>query len=244
MFARHGIPETLISDNGPQFSGQAFAFFAALYGFKHVTSSPAFPQSNGEAERAVQRVKTLLKKAEDPYLALLAYRATPLQSGYSPAQLLMGRRLRTTVPSHPSQLDPVLPDVVSFSQKEKEKGISDAEDYNRRHRARALSSLSPGEEVWVTNEKASGTVIGNYSTPRSYLVDLPQGVFRRNRQHLIPLQPPAQDGGAPQQQKTPEPSVVQPPVASAVAPQTSPAGSPSLKTRSGRTIVKPNRMDL
>lgn len=96
IFARHGVPETLITDNGPQFSGRLFESFAALYGFMHATSSPKFPQSNGEAERAVKTVKAILKKASDPYLALLAYRATPLQNGYVPAQLLMGRRLRTT----------------------------------------------------------------------------------------------------------------------------------------------------
>ena len=70
MFARHGIPEVLMSDNGPQFSGQAFASFASAYGFKHLTSSPKFPQNNGEAERAVQTIKGLLKKATDPYMAL------------------------------------------------------------------------------------------------------------------------------------------------------------------------------
>uniref|UniRef100_A0A3B3RKB0 Uncharacterized protein n=1 Tax=Paramormyrops kingsleyae TaxID=1676925 RepID=A0A3B3RKB0_9TELE len=65
---------------------------------------------NGEAERAVQTIKNLLKKARDPYRALLAYRATPLSNGYSPAQLLMGRRLRTTVPTLSENLRPSLPD--------------------------------------------------------------------------------------------------------------------------------------
>lgn len=87
-FACHGILEVLMSDNGPQFSGQAFTSLAASYGFRHITSSPKFPSSNGEAERAVQTMKNL-KKAGDPYLALLAHRATPLQSGYSPAKLIM-----------------------------------------------------------------------------------------------------------------------------------------------------------
>ena len=64
QFTRHGIPRELISDNGPQFSCAEFATFAKSWGFKHVTSSPHHPQSNGMAERAVQTVKTLLKKAE------------------------------------------------------------------------------------------------------------------------------------------------------------------------------------
>ncbi|KAJ8369344.1 hypothetical protein SKAU_G00093720 [Synaphobranchus kaupii] len=71
-----------------------------------------FPQSNGEAECMVQTVKNL-KKAADPYLALLAYRVTPLQNGYSPAELLMGRQLYTTVPTLPALLDPSLPDGVA-----------------------------------------------------------------------------------------------------------------------------------
>ena len=49
-FSRHGIPEVVRSDNGPQYSSQEFARFADSYTFKHVTSSPLFPQSNGEAE--------------------------------------------------------------------------------------------------------------------------------------------------------------------------------------------------
>ena len=62
IFARHGIPEIVVSDNGPQYSCEAFAEFAREYQFQHVTSSPGYPQSNGEAERAVKTIKSLLKK--------------------------------------------------------------------------------------------------------------------------------------------------------------------------------------
>ena len=53
-FARHGIPEVAISDNGPQFAAEQFATFAQTWDFKHVTSSPGYPQSNGLAEKKSQ----------------------------------------------------------------------------------------------------------------------------------------------------------------------------------------------
>ena len=53
IFSRHGLPETLRSDNGPQFSSQEMVEFTSSYGIQHVTSSPYFPQSNGMAERYV-----------------------------------------------------------------------------------------------------------------------------------------------------------------------------------------------
>ena len=66
IFARHGIPATVISDNGPQYSSAAYAQFASEYGFSHITSSPLYPQGNGEAERAVRTIKELLGKKEIP----------------------------------------------------------------------------------------------------------------------------------------------------------------------------------
>ena len=109
IFARHGIPQTVMSDNGQQYAAETFARFAQQYGFTNITSSPKYPQSNGAIERAVKTVKALLDKNEDPYLALLAYRSTPLENSYSPAELLMGRRLRSTILTVPKQLSPCLP---------------------------------------------------------------------------------------------------------------------------------------
>lgn len=55
-----GIPEIIISDNGAQFSAATFSQFTEEWGFTHLTSSPHYPQSNGEADRAVQAAKDLI----------------------------------------------------------------------------------------------------------------------------------------------------------------------------------------
>lgn len=242
IFARHGIPEILVTDNGTQFTGAHMTAFAIEYEFEHVTSSPRYPQSNGEAERAVQTVKGMLKKATDPYRALLAYRNTPLSNGFSPAQLLMGRRLRTTVPVHPAVLEPAVPDLQSLQRKEREKRWMDSSNYDRRHRVRNLSELSPGDQVWITDSRSTGTVTSAHETPRSYLVSGSQGTLRRNRHHLVPM-------SADNSSKTLEHATgVDPHDTSTDTGQVSlegPPGSPqTVRTRSGRAIKKPDRLDL
>ncbi|KAM4556298.1 uncharacterized protein V3H82_016183 [Fundulus diaphanus] len=102
------------------------------YDFRHVTSSPYFAQSNGEAERAVKTMKSLLKKNTDPYKALLAYRLTPLNQGPSPAELLMGRRLRSPLPLSPSQLKPQWPNQNTFADKDIELKQAQTLAYNKR----------------------------------------------------------------------------------------------------------------
>ena len=93
IFARRGHANLVVSDNGPQDTRAGFK--AENWKFQHGTSRPN-PQSNGQAERTVQSLKNLLKRSQcdndDPYVALLQYRNTPLDGiGLSPAQLLMGR---------------------------------------------------------------------------------------------------------------------------------------------------------
>lgn len=121
IFARHGIPETVISDNGPQYSSLEFAQFAAQYGFVHCTSNPHFPQSNGLAERSVQTVKKLLKESKDQCLALLSYRSTPLPwCGLSPAELCMDRAIRSHLPQTRHNLIPLWPYMQKFRKKDTE----------------------------------------------------------------------------------------------------------------------------
>ena len=71
IFARHGIPHILHSDNAPYYVGSAFKEFASDWKFQHTTSSPYHSQGNGKAESAVKIVKNIFKTAEDPWKALL-----------------------------------------------------------------------------------------------------------------------------------------------------------------------------
>ncbi|UYV79919.1 K02A2.6-like [Cordylochernes scorpioides] len=148
IFARHGIPETVVSDNGTQFgAAREFANFARQYGFTHVTSSPRFPQSNGMAEAGVKIAKLILKKNQDPSLGLLEYRSTPLENGYSPAELLMGRKLRTTLPIAPENLNPRLVDSQTLKRKEGRRRKDMKSRYDRRCGATDMEELSEDHSV-------------------------------------------------------------------------------------------------
>lgn len=194
IFARHGIPAVLRSDNGPQFSSAEFAQFATRAGFRHITSSPHYAQSNGEVERAVRTVKAFLKKsasAADLYDALLAYRSTPLSfAPYSPAELLMGRRLATPVPSQSAQLQPSSVDTDAFRAAYTAQRQKSGAQYDLRHRATILPALPPGADVIdvsTPGRRERGTVVARSAEPRSYIIQLSSGQVRRTRHHLIAI---------------------------------------------------------
>jgi hypothetical protein len=192
IFARHGIPETLMSDNNP-FNSYAMRKFAESWGFEIVTSSPRYAQSNGQVERCVQTVKMLMKKAveshQDIAIALLQYRNAPVTGlEHSPAQLLYNRSLRTKVPSMKSQsVNPARQDLQARQQKQR--------FYYDQH-AHPLRPLYPGDAVRVHNGQfwEAAKVIGSHESPRSYNIVTDKGTeLRRNRRQLIHTREDAPD---------------------------------------------------
>ena len=170
VFSRHGIPRTVISDNGPQYDSVEMKQFASTYGFNHVTSSPYYPQSNGLAERIVKTIKSLIAETSDIYLALLRYRATPLPwCRLSPSELLIGRWLHTNIPQVSNLLIPDWPHLQGFEEKGRKYKRQQKEQYDSRHRVRPLTTLANDTDVWVNLQGTDvpGRVNSSYSTPRS-----------------------------------------------------------------------------
>uniref|UniRef100_A0AAV2MD64 Uncharacterized protein n=1 Tax=Knipowitschia caucasica TaxID=637954 RepID=A0AAV2MD64_KNICA len=111
-------------------------------------------------------------------------------TGVSPAELLMGRKIRTNLPTLEKNLNPKWPNKKMVLKKDAVEKARQAFYFNRRHGVRPLPPLRPGDAVvakldqdkaWVT----PATVSSEGVTPRLYILKTPQGVmFRRNRRHL------------------------------------------------------------
>ena len=104
-------------------------------------------------------IKQLLEKNSDPYLVMLAYCSTPIENGYSPSQLLMGRKLRTTLPIAPKQLKPSVPKERVVREKERKSKKRNKRNFDSRHKARELQPLQPGDTVWIPENKSNGAIV-------------------------------------------------------------------------------------
>jgi len=121
---------------------QWYRDFACEWDFQQTTSSPHNPQGNGHAVgRAVQTAKRIIQQ-KDPLLALMIYRSSPHSStGVSPVEHLMGRPIRTTLPTLAKNLQPKWPGrqwVQARDTIEKEKQTY---YYNKRHVVRQLCRM-------------------------------------------------------------------------------------------------------
>ncbi len=187
IFSEHGIPEKMVTDNGPQFAANEFHEFATAYGFHHTTSSPRYPQSNGFIERMVQTVKNVLKKSResnsDPYMAMLCLNSTPISNKLpSPCELLTGRAFKSNLPRMHQPSDPEVKDRLKERQEVQEKF------YNKG--SRELSTLLPDQPVRMyvpEKEQWEPATVLQQDAPRSYTVSMNDTTYRRNRRHLVPV---------------------------------------------------------
>ena len=185
IFARYGLPEQLVSDNGSQFSSEEFLHFMRANGIKHIRCSPYHPSSNGAAERFVRTFKTAMKASKLGGLPLqhqlasflLTYRTTPqATTNQEPSTLFLGRSLRT-------RLDLLRPSVEKYvcerqaAQKELHDKTSKQRDFFIGQQV-MTKNLRPGP-TWVPG------VIVERLGPVTFLVEVEIGLtWKRHIDHI------------------------------------------------------------
>ena len=96
IFATHGLPERIVTDNETVFTSEEFEKLLHQNGIAHTRTASYHPASNGLAERAVQMFKQGIKRLHEGTRFLSQYRLTPhMTMGRSPAELLLGRQPRS-----------------------------------------------------------------------------------------------------------------------------------------------------
>ena len=164
---------------------------------EHRTSSPHYPQSNGLAESMVKVSKNLIEKAVRQDLPwnrlLLDYRCTPISSEIpSPAEILFGRKLRSSISILPSQ---VMNDRISKQReliaKKEGKFYTNTKDFQDRIKALPFEA---GQNVWLQNSDSrkyeEAVIHEKCREPNSYMVEIPATgqCFRRNSNSIKPRQ--------------------------------------------------------
>ena len=189
LFAAYGLPEQIVTDNGPQFTADEFTHFLKENGVKHIRCSPYHPSSNGAAERFVKTFKQAMKaghrdgRSLQHRLAnfLLTYRTTPhATTNEAPCLLFQGRSLRT-------RLDLIRPNL--------QKTVSDKQAVQKSNHdgCSILRDLYVGQSVLVRNLRPGldwlrGTIVRKLG-PLSYLVELDDGrLWKRHIDHIKVLQ--------------------------------------------------------
>ena len=185
LFSRYGLPQQIVSDNGPQFVSEEFAAFMRSNGIKHTRCAPYHPSSNGAVERFVQSFKQAMKASEKDGLSLphqlanflLMYRSTPhTTTGVSPASLFMGRNLRT-------RFDLIRPDI---HQRVVDKQSQQKKDHDQHVQVR---TFQVGERVMVKNFRSGPNwvpaTITQQDGPVSYTVCVENGqLWKRHLDHI------------------------------------------------------------
>ena len=156
IFSMLGLPDELKSDNGPPFNSRELADFAKRMGFKHRKITPMWPRANGLVERFMQTIEKSIRIAqasghnwkEELQITLMNYRASPHQTtGKSPAELLLGRPMKTKLPSLGRTSDDKPTRMADVANKTTYKTYSDKQNKAKR------TTLRVGDKVLVRQQR-------------------------------------------------------------------------------------------
>ena len=172
IFAQHGYPQVLKSDNASYFTSTLFKATLQSWGVQHHTVTENWPQANGQVERFNEVIKkhVLTAQAEQkdwreslPNL-LLHYRTTPHRiTGQTPAKLLMNREIRTTIPNISTADEPTDLDMKVRKKDENEK--SKAKVYTDKKRHAAERQMIVGDKVLVKQKRKNKYSTKFYKDP-------------------------------------------------------------------------------
>lgn len=189
-FARHGIPDTIISDNGTQYTSSAFKSFSKQWGFCHETISPGNSQANGAAEAAVKIAKKLMKRSksagEDPFISLLNLRNTPTEGlNTSPAQRLLGRRTKSLLPTASAKLVPGYHDPRTETNLKEKRKMGASNLGGRDLRPLTLGDTVRMQPIENNKKEWKQATVSQQLNSRSFIVTTENGkCYKRNRRFL------------------------------------------------------------
>lgn len=190
--ARFGLPDTIVSDNGRQFTSGEFATFCKKNSIKHMTTAPYTPQLNGAAENAVKSFKNgMFKALSDPAKDgisnetlmnryLFYYRssvhATTLETPY---KLMFGREMRT-------HFDRIKPSKLSSMCERTEQQQQAVPNTNDKKREFAVNDNVMVRDYRSKNHKWQKAIIKSTIGNRMYKCSTADGEWRRHANQIIP----------------------------------------------------------
>ena len=184
IWATHGIPAKLISDNGPPYCSHEFEQYCRRMGIKHRPITETHSQSNALAERFMKRLVRVIHTAgaegRDPrrevFKFVLNYNSSIHSStGKAPAELLMKRPMKTLLPGLPDKADTRMDKEVR--ERDKKKKLYNKEQHDRRTKAKE-QVVQSGDRALIKQRK---TTVKPPWDPQPFTVDK----VSKRRLHLV-----------------------------------------------------------
>ena len=203
MFSRHGLPYTIRSDNGPQFTSKVFEQYLNDNDVKHRKTTPLHPAANAEVERQNRSLMKRIRIAQAESLDwkkeirkyLVAYRTKPPGiTGISPSELMFKRKLRTKIPDIKQNCEEERDVHCEEEIRNRDIILKDRNKLYIDTKRKALKSeLSVGDNVLVKQSQQNKMCTPFCTTPYKLIqksgnqcvVQSPEGVqYKRNSTHV------------------------------------------------------------